>query len=99
MRKKTLNMDEFTESLFSFNQYSKNSFGDKNRNREKMIKSLKNVIEGELTDRQKTCILMYYGNNMKMKSISETLGVSVPCVSRHIKKAKKRLTKTMKYYF
>lgn len=99
MQKKTLNMDEFTESLFSFNQYSKNSFGDKNRNREKMIKSLKNVIEGELTDRQKTCILMYYGNNMKMKSISETLGVSVPCVSKHIKKAKKRLTKTMKYYF
>lgn len=92
-------MYEFTESLFSFKQYSKDSLGNKNKNRERMIKSLKNVIEGELTDRQKTCILMYYGNNMKMKSIFETLGVSVPCVSRHIKKAKKRLTKTMKYYF
>lgn len=99
MQKKILNMDEFTESLFSFDQYSKNLLDDKNKNHAKMIKSLKNVIEGELTDRQKTCILMYYGGNMKMKSISETLGVSVSCISRHIKKAKKRLTKTMKYYF
>lgn len=41
MRKKILNMDEFTESLFSFKQYSKDSFVNKNKNRERMIKSLK----------------------------------------------------------
>lgn len=99
MQKKIVAFDKFTESLFSLENYNKNLFEGEDLKHRKMIGSLKNIVEGELTEKQKTCISMYYGENMKMRDISERLGISVSCVSRHIKKAKKRLTKTMKYYF
>ena len=63
------------------------------------VESLKKIVNGELTEKQKICILLYYGKMMKMKDISEKLGIDISCVSRHIKRGKIKIEKTMKYYF
>lgn len=99
MQKKVLSLDKFTESLFSIENYKKREFDGEDLKHKKMISSLKNVMKGELTEKQKMCIYKYYGERMKMKDIADELGISISCVSRHIKRAKNKLTKTMKYYF
>ena len=99
MQKKILSLGKFTESLFSVSNYNDNLFDGEDLKHKKMLSSIKNIMEGELTEKQKRCFYMYYGENIKMKIISEKLGISISCVSRHIKKAKNKLTKTMKYYF
>ena len=99
MRNRPLSLDKFTESIASMSGYRKNLFNAKDTNYAKMIKSLKNVVEGELTEKQKLCISLYYGEKMKMKDISDKLQIGISSVSRHIKKAKSRIKKTMMYYF
>jgi len=94
-----LNLDEFTESIVSISKYRRHQFEKKDKAYSKMVDSIKNIMQGELTEKQRTCILMYYGEMMKMKDIANTLGIGVSSVSRHIKKAKLRIKKTMEYYF
>lgn len=99
MTKRPFSMDNFTESLISLSLYNKNFFDAEDTNHKKMVESLKKIVNGELTEKQKICILLYYGKMMKMKDISEKLGIDISCVSRHIKRAKIKIEKTMKYYF
>ena len=99
MQKKILPLDDFTESFFSMEKYKKDKFDCDDTRYRKMVSSLRNVMEGELTERQQVCIAMYYGDKMKMRDIAEVLGINTSCVSRCIKRAKNKLTKTMKYYF
>ena len=99
MSNKRLYLDEFTESLASIYEFQKTG-SDTNRNEyKKMLMFLKNVMEGELTDRQKICIALYYGEMLKMKDIAHKLHIGISSVSRHIKKAKYRIQKTMEYYY
>ncbi len=99
MGNKSLHLDEFTESLISLSKYRKSNFCERDFNYKKMIKSLKNIIQGELTPKQRMCVLLYYGEKMTMKEISIKLGICISSVSRHIKKGKQRIKKTMEYYF
>ena len=99
MQRKILSLNNFTESFFSVAEYKKEKFDGEDLKYKKMLESLKKVMEGELTERQKTCIAMYYGEKKKMRDIADILGVNTSCVSRCIKRAKNKLTKTMKYYF
>lgn len=99
MQKVIMSLDKFTESFFSVQNYNKKRFDGEDLKHKKMISSLKNIMEGELTEKQKICFWMYYADSMKMRDIALKLGISIPCVSRHIKKAKNKVTKTMKYYF
>ncbi|MDO4504252.1 MAG: sigma factor-like helix-turn-helix DNA-binding protein [Clostridia bacterium] len=99
MENRVMMLDDFTESIFSLSNYNISRFDGEDMNYRKMLRSLKNVLYGELTERQRKCILLYYGEKMKMKDISIELEISVSSVSRHIKKAKYKVEKTMKYYF
>lgn len=99
MGNRSIMLDNFTESIFSLSNYNISRFDDEDMNYRKMLRSLKNVLYGELTERQRKCILLYYGEKMKMKDISTELEISISSVSRHIKKAKYKVEKTMKYYF
>lgn len=96
---KKLSLDKFTEALASVSEFKKISSENNEAARKKMIKSMNSIIKGELTQRQRTCILMYYGEGMKMREISAKLGIGVSSVSRHVKKAKYRVYKTMAYYY
>ena len=99
MRKKSVYLDKFTESLISISNYRDGLTDSTDKNYEKMVNSIKNIIKGELTEKQRSCILLYYGEKIKMKDIANQLGMGISSVSRHIKKAKERLKKTMGYYF
>ena len=98
MSKKGLSLDSFTESIAGIETFKRDLVGN-SKEHKKMIELLKKVVEGELTERQKTCISLYYGGQMKMHEIAKRLEIDVSCVSRHIKKGKERIQKTMKYYF
>ena len=99
MKNKILHLDDFTESLASISKYKKETYEGKDNNYAKMMEALKNIIVGELTEKQKICTMLYYGEKMKMNDISKELGIGISSVSRHIKKAKIRIKKTMDYYF
>lgn len=99
MKNKVLHLDNFTESLASICNYKYKESDKKDNNYKKMVSSLKNVLVGELTKRQKECILLHYGENMKMIDIARELNIGVSSVSRHIKVAKLKIIKIMNYYF
>lgn len=99
MRIKPLSMDSFTETMASINYYNNESDGSDDVKHRKMLCLLRNIMNGELTEKQKRCVFLYYGEMMKMKDVADEMGISVSSVSRHIKKARTRIEKTMKYYF
>lgn len=99
MKTKLFHLDDFTESIISVSEYKNNIHDKVDINYTKMKEAVKNIIKGELTQRQRVCILMYYGESMKMKDIASNLGIGISSVSRHIKKAKNRIKKTIEYYF
>ncbi len=98
MRKRPLLLDGFTESLVSFSNYH-NAKSEEDTNHKKMIYSLKKIIAGELTPKQQRCIWLYYGERKKMKDIAFEMGIAISSVSRHLKRARTRIEKTMNYYF
>lgn len=99
MNNRPLSLDKFTESLISVSDYRHKIHDGEDLKYHKMVRSLKRIVKGELTERQKTCLWMYCVECKKMSDIACELGVGVSSVSRHIKKAKNRVRKTMGYYF
>lgn len=100
MRNKVLTLDNFTESIASMDEFKK-ILSEQTTDTEykRMIKSLKNIVAGELTTKQKICVSLYYGDMKKMGEIAKELGIGISSVSRHIKKAKQKVQKTMTYYY
>ncbi len=52
----------------------------------------------ELTDCQKRCLDLYYRERHTMKEIAQIRGVSVPTVSRTLRRARNRLRRVLQYY-
>ena len=99
MRTKPLSMDSFTETMASINYYNNLGDGFDDFGHRRMVDLLKNIVDGELTEKQKRCVFLYYGEMMKMKDIADEMGICISSVSRHIKRARRRIEKTMHYYF
>ncbi len=99
MSNRPLILDGFTESLVSFSNYRSKNNEREDTNHKKMIYSLKKIIVGELTPKQQKCIWLYYGERKKMKDIACEMGIGISSVSRHLKRARMRIEKTMNYYF
>lgn len=64
----------------------------------RMKKMLMEILLGELTSRQRECIVMYYYENRKIDDIAKSLSVCKSTVSRHIKAGEKKLKNVAKYY-
>ncbi len=71
--------------------------GDESR--EKMLRALKKAARGELTPRQAQCVRLYYGEGASGREIAARLGIAPSTVCRHLKKACKRLSRILGYYF
>ncbi len=99
MANKKLILDDFTEALAGVKAYQDNNLESNYKERKRMKSLLKKVIDGELTPKQKVCFLLYYGEMKKMTDIADILGIDISCVSRHIKKGKDRIKKTIGYYY
>lgn len=99
MRARPLSMDAFTETMASVHYYNNLNSDCEDTNHRKMVSLLKNIVAGELTEKQRKCIFLYYGEMMKMKDIANEMGICISSVSRHIKRARHHIEKTMNYYF
>lgn len=57
------------------------------------------IMQDQLTERQKTCIEMYYFKNINSVRIAEILGTSRANVTKHIHRGLHRMEKSMRYLF
>ena len=65
----------------------------------KMLRTLALAAKGELTSRQAECVRLRYGEGKGVSEIAAELGLSPSTVSRHLKKARGRLSKVLRYCY
>ena len=68
-------------------------------NRKRLIRTLQEAIEGELTQRQRECLKRYYFDGFSQEEIAGVMGVTPATVSRHLKKARNRLERVIGYAY
>lgn len=90
-------LESLSEAMV-YSQYCQ-QHGDNKERIEKMKKHLYTAIKQELTQRQSYCIIEYYLNGRKMKSVAEELGISSSVVSRHISRGINKLKKSLPYFY
>ena len=98
MAKNKITYSKFTETLGVIIKYNKNNACTNQKKYKKILKVLPKAIEGELTDRQKECLVLKYYDNLSLNQIALALDIDRSTVSRHIKKARSRLYKILTYY-
>ena len=64
----------------------------------KLRKILLNVINNELTPRQKEIIVLYYFKNTDTVAISKLLGITPQAVSALMKRARLKMYRILQYY-
>ncbi len=72
--------------------------GTKDDSKIKLRKILLNVINNELTPRQKEIIVLYYFKKTDIVTIGRQLGVTPQAVSAAMKRARLKMYRIMKYY-
>lgn len=58
---------------------------------------LKEAIRTELTEKQRACVELYYFQQLNQPQIAKALGVDRSTVCRHLKKARERLGRALRY--
>ena len=58
---------------------------------------LQNAIGNELTDRQRDCVQLYYGERLTMQEIADELHLTRGTVCKHLQKASARLSHALQY--
>ena len=90
-----LHLDDFTESLFFA---SRRGMGDDNsKPREFIIEAVRQAMKEDLTSRQKECVSLYYLQGKTMKEIARMMEINTATVSRHLKKARIRLQRSLRF--
>lgn len=90
-----MSLDLFGDRL---NTSSRNESED-NGERERMMRTLRRAMEGELTERQRECVQLRYFDGKSINEVADAIGVTPPTASKHLKKARARLGKVMGYSF
>ena len=67
--------------------------------REKMLRVLRQAMQGELTERQQACVRLRYFDGKSLREVADAIGITPPTASKHLKKARARLGKVMGYSF
>ena len=94
--KTILHMDKDNEDNFQY-QYLKQETQTSAEKNKLMAAFLTNVLENELTERQRICASDFWLNGKKQKEIAHELGLSQSTVCRHIAAAKRKLRHAAKY--
>lgn len=93
-----LNKSLYTHCVMMCN----NPFENENNNSEhinKVKKYMSDIINDELTDRQRQIVTMYYYENRNIKEIADTLSVNPSTISRSLASSRKNIYRILKYYF
>ena len=73
--------------------------GKKERKKE-LLRAVSSAVQNELTERQKECIVLFYGQNFSVQETAKILSICPSTVSRHLKKARNRIKRVLQYgYF
>lgn len=92
---KIYGLDSFGEGLPSFEEFTS---GESNKQQlKKIMKFMPEIIENELTEKQKLCVDLYYFKGMTLEEIASAYSVNPATVSRHLKRARTRIGKLLKY--
>ena len=93
MRNTPLSLDLFGDRLPP--PASLNDGGEHSR----ILRAVMRAAKGELTERQKTCLRLRYGEGRTVCEIAAELGVAPSTVSKHLKKALARIRRVVRYSF
>lgn len=72
--------------------------GDEEDSARRLRRVLLNVINNELTPRQKEIIMLYYFKDADIVTIGRKLGISPQAVSAAMSRARLRMFRILKYY-
>lgn len=75
------------------------SAGDNSESIAKMKRAVIDIMEEELTARQREAVENYYFKNMTVTEIAKQQGVNKSTVSRHLKRARIKIKKCLQYGF
>lgn len=98
MRKKRLSLDQFTEGLAGIQQYLRQGESADAEYR-RILRTLHRAMEGELTDRQRQCVQLCFFDGLTARQAAKELCIHESTVSRHLKKARQRLGRVLRYSF
>lgn len=92
-------LHEWTGGNYQFKKYLIEEYSSGDNRREILILAnvIKQIINNELTDRQRKCFTEYVINGKQLKEIREEICINESVISRHISAAKKRILKFLKY--
>lgn len=65
----------------------------------RLLRAVRRAWDTELTPMQRKYLLLYYQGSMSMREIAARYGVTVPTVSRTVKRGRERLKRVLLLYF
>ena len=93
MRTKKVSFDELKE----FIGQREDMPSDNRRHINRMSAAVRAALQNELTERQQTCIHLYFFEKQTIPQIALQLGINKSTVSRHLAKGKKSIKKVVAY--
>lgn len=83
----------------AYEAFMRSEAGDNSLRMQAYKTALKDIIQSELTDRQREALTLYYFDRLKIREAAVQMGISGAAVSTHIRRGMKRLKKYMDYSF
>lgn len=77
--------------------YSRQMAGDNSRELSRLKRNLIRALQEDVTEKQRTVLLLYYAEGYNMREIGEKLGVDKSTISRTIKRGERRLQRCLRY--
>jgi DNA-directed RNA polymerase specialized sigma24 family protein len=69
-------------------------------NRQNMLRfAVRKAVENELTDRQKEAVMLCFYGDKSVSRAAEELGLNKSTVSRHLKRARQKIERSLQYGF
>ncbi len=77
--------------------YTRTMAQDNGEEMSRLKRNLIRALREDVTEKQRTALLLYYGQGYNMREIGEKLGVDKSTVSRTIKRGERRLQRCLRY--
>ena len=77
--------------------YARSMAADNSAEHSRLKRNLMRALREDVTERQRTVLLLYYAEGLNLREIGEKLGVAPSTVSRTIKRGEARLRRCLRY--
>lgn len=77
--------------------YAREMAADNSGEISQLKRNLIRALHEDITEKQRTALLLYYGKGYNMREIGEQLGVDRSTISRTIKRGEQRLQRCLRY--